>query len=463
VLTIHRLTSNRADYYLSDLARELPPPLGPAQRGGFWVGRAAPGLGLEGVVDRSGLEAVLSGRHPATGHQLRSTRATVLAYDITFSAPKSASVLFGLGGEEVARQVQDGHTEAVFGALAYMDARAVSATRQQGVDREVICIDGLVAGAFTHGANRNADPHLHTHVVMANLAHGEDGRWSALDQRGIWAHRAAIGAVYDAHLRFELTVRLGVQWTQTPFTSAEISGLSPIVLGEFSSRAADIARHQFEHNVHSPRGRRVAWAATRPAKVGGMPFEEIVPQWQQRAAAVLATPHELTSVLGHRRPERATLSEHQFAGVLSVAPDGGARRRDVVAAFAQSARHGAPVATVQQLTDTWAPEPASVVGVAETVRRRDTVVPGPHLLRALGPRPLDVGAHSVWREAAQCIDDYRQRWQVVASETLGVELCQADWPTVRMVDHLRTTNLVQAARTRLGRREPMMVELGRGR
>ena len=130
----------------------------------------------------------------------------------------------------------------------------------------MIPTSGMVAGQFTHAVSRNGDPHLHSHVVMANLVHGVDGRWTACDRRGLDAHRQAACSVYEAHLR----AGLGVRWTAPPpGRSAEIAGIPPEVLGELSSRGADIRRRMHETGTRSARGRRVAWAATRPAKTTG--------------------------------------------------------------------------------------------------------------------------------------------------------------------------------------------------
>jgi conjugative relaxase-like TrwC/TraI family protein len=463
VLTIHRLTADRASYYLSDLGRELPPPRSQLVRGGEWAGAAAARLGLHGAVDPARFDYLLQGRHPETGHQLGATRVKVLAYDLTFSAPKSTSVVFGLGGEEAAHQILEGHAEAVNGALDYFDAHAVTAVRRHHGEAAVLATSGLVAGAFTHGVNRNIDPHLHTHVVMANLVHGEDGRWSALDQRAIWAHQRAGAAVYEAHLRAELTGRLGLRWTQAPFVTAEIQGVSPLLLGEFSTRAADIRRHGFEHGVRSTRGHRIAAAATRADKGEGTAFCELVPQWRQRAAVALGGPPDLSQWRHDRPLASPTLSEHQFAGVLSVAPDGRAHRRDVVSAFAHAARDGATASSLSQLTELWLPEAGTRPGIAEGSYPGSAVVPGPHLLRALGSRPIDVPQHAVWLEGARSINAYRARWRVTGPETLGASHCQPGWSTDRMVDHLRTADFMESARARLGRREPMTIELGRGR
>jgi conjugative relaxase-like TrwC/TraI family protein len=462
MLGIHRLTSNRANYYLSDLAQELPVPL---QRQGVWIGQAALGLGLDGPLDSLQFRNVLEGRHPDSGRQMRSNRATVLGYDLTFSAPKSASVLFALSGDEVAHHIMAAHADAVSGAVTYMEAHGISATRRAGSQREVVPTSGVVAGWFTHGVSRNLDPHLHSHVVMANMVHGDDGRWSACDQRGISAHRDAASAVYDAHLRVGMTARLGVHWTQAPLARAEVKGVSPLLLGEFSSRSADIRRHMAEMGTHSARSNRIAWAMTRTSKEDGIRWEGLTETWGQRARALGVATSELTDVLG-QRAEAQSFNEHHFAAVLSVAPDGGARRRDVIAAFGAAARNGAPADVLENLTDMWVP-PTNRVGVSENVLQRRHVVPGSYLLRPLGPRPVDPGAHSVWRAAAREIDDYRQRWHVTkASDTFGIGDGSgglAGLSNRRLVDHLHTTHHVETARAQMGRREPQTMELDRGR
>ena len=76
-----------------------------------------------------------------------------------------------------------------------------------GVDR--IPGRGLVAAAFRHRTSRAGDPQLHTHVLVANLTLGADGRWSALDGRRIYAHAKTAGYLYEARLRAELTRELG--------------------------------------------------------------------------------------------------------------------------------------------------------------------------------------------------------------------------------------------------------------
>jgi conjugative relaxase-like TrwC/TraI family protein len=454
VLGIHGVGRDGADYYLSDPARELPVPA-PGQ----WAGSAAAGIGLAGPVDPEEFRRLLQGLHPHSGHPLGSDRVTVAAFDLTFSAPKSASVLFGLGGADTARRIVAAHADAVAGALAYMEQHAVSACRRAGPERAVVGTTGMIAGQFTHAVNRNGDPHLHSHVVMANLVHGVDGRWSACDRRGLSAHRQAAGAVYSADLQAGLTAALGLRWAGAPGHAAEIVGIAPALLGEFSSRAADIRRHMYGVGARSARGSRIAWAATRPAKEPGAPYDVVAGDWGRRARAADA-PLDLG-----RSPARTLLDEHRFAAVLSLTPHGGARRRDVVAAFGGAAPDGIAASELQRLVARWVP-PAGI-GVTEPLHPRRAFVPAPHLLCVFGPRPIDPAAHEVWVGAAAVMDAYRDRWGLDrATESLGaVEAPSvlAALPAARLADHVRTARHVELARAQLGRRDGVGVELGLGR
>ncbi|HVT41384.1 MAG TPA: MobF family relaxase, partial [Acidimicrobiales bacterium] len=178
MLGMRGVTRDRGAYYVADLARELP-----VAEPGRWIGSAAPSLGFAGVVEPAVLDHLLDGR-TAAGMPLPRARASVAAFDLTFSAPKSVSVAFGLGGAAVAREVVAAHLAAVSGAVRYLEQHGVTAVRRAGPDRAVLSTSGMVAARFTHGLNRNGDPHLHSHVVMANLVHGADGRWGACDRRG---------------------------------------------------------------------------------------------------------------------------------------------------------------------------------------------------------------------------------------------------------------------------------------
>ena len=105
--------------------------------------------------------------------------------------------------------------------------------------------------------------------------------------------------------------------------------------------------------------------------------------------------------------------------------------------------------------------------MAEPLQPRRAVVPANHHLRALGPRPVDPEDHELWVGAARALDAYRDRWglEPARREPLGTTASPelASLPTARLADLVRTRRHLDAVRARLGRREPVGVDLGLGR
>lgn len=137
----------------------------------MWLGSTASGAGLSGAVEDERFLQLLS-IETAQHHK-------VLAYDPTFSAPKSVSVLFGVGDRTVSPIVRDAHDRAVEEALGYIERHATWTRRGRGGHR-VVRGEGLVAAAFRHRSSRAGDPQLHTHTVIANATIAE-GRATTLD------------------------------------------------------------------------------------------------------------------------------------------------------------------------------------------------------------------------------------------------------------------------------------------
>ena len=251
MLSIGKLATGQADYYLEQARGSVTRAtavssgvedyyLGGPEASGQWVGAGAAALGLRAMINATELDRVLSGQHPATGEALgRVLSSRVPGFDLTFSAPKSVSVLFGVGDDELRAVLRDAHDRAVVDALGYME-REAAVTRRGPGGVQSIAGNGLVAAAFRHRTSRAGDPQLHTHVLVANLTLGADGRWSTLDGRRIYAHAKTAGYLYEARLRSLLTRELGVEWTTVRNGIADIAGVPPPVLRAFSRRRADI-------------------------------------------------------------------------------------------------------------------------------------------------------------------------------------------------------------------------------
>jgi conjugative relaxase-like TrwC/TraI family protein len=295
VLSIGKLAAGQADYYLDEEEGRVDPIeslegaeeyyLGSGEARGVWLGAGSAQLGLAGDVDGEQLRAVLAGVDPRDGSVLRSARGgvRVAGFDLTFSAPKSVSVLFGIGGRDVRIAVRQAHDRAVREALAYLEGSAAFARRgPAGV--EVMQADGFVAAAFRHRTSRAGDPQLHTHLLVANLARGADGRWSALDGRRLYAHARTASFVYQAVLRGELTHTLGVEWTPVQKGIAEIVGVPAEVMWAFSRRRAEIEVAMNQRGATGPRAAEAAALATRRPKNRRVSADELTDGWRSLAA-----------------------------------------------------------------------------------------------------------------------------------------------------------------------------------
>jgi len=274
---------------------------------GRWWGQATDRLDLDGNVDPDAFLAVMAGHDPATGVDLgrRFGEGSVRGYDATFSAPKSVSLLWGLGDDLVRQQVAEAHDMAVESVLGWVEDHAHTRLRQHG---HIMHVDagGLVVGLFRQHTSRRLDPQLHTHAVIANRVPAPDGRWLALDARSMMVDQRALSAVYHAGLRSELTRRLGVAWETPEHGIAEIAGIPKPILEEFSRRTSDIDHRlqvklqRFEEELGREPTDRERWRLereavldSRPAKRHGVSLHQLRVEWSDRSFALGYKPQGL--------------------------------------------------------------------------------------------------------------------------------------------------------------------------
>jgi hypothetical protein len=315
------------DYYLRKLG-EISPGEDYYLRGGtatgVWRGSGATELGLAGTVTAEGLVRLFDGQHPVTGQRLgRSLRGDgVAAWDVTFSADKSVSLLWALGDDETRSEVVAAFDEATSQALDYLESVA-SATRgasrtplldtngdpvlnEDGtprfrVETWPIATAGYVAASFTEYTSRADDPQLHTHVVVANKVKGVDGIWRTVDGRLLFRYQLAAGYLHEAILRHELTERLGVRWQPVRNGMADIEGFTRAQIEAFSRRRHQLEEWRQDHDLpDTAAARQVAVLATRTPKTDHPP-ETLEHEWRRRAAEVGLTPDRLTRLIGGSR------------------------------------------------------------------------------------------------------------------------------------------------------------------
>ena len=136
---------------------------------GVWIGEGAKALGLSGEVTDEPFDALRQNRHPKTGEALtaRDQANRVAFFDVQLSAPKDASVLAMVGGDD---RVRVAFVESVKIALAEMERfAAVRERRGEAAGTEAYRLTrNFTAALFLHDASRDLDPQLHAHAVLAN-------------------------------------------------------------------------------------------------------------------------------------------------------------------------------------------------------------------------------------------------------------------------------------------------------
>jgi conjugative relaxase-like TrwC/TraI family protein len=330
VLSVAKLTVGQEAYYEQQVAVGLDDYYaGRGESPGIWAGRGAELLGVDGVVEEGDLGALLRGVDPASGTRLRTPvrertltvrvldaetgdwreeakrLAPVSGFDLVFSCPKSVSILHALTDDErVRREISEAHEASWQAALGYLEREACVVRRGRGgAVREHG--EGFVAAAFRHRTSRAQDPHLHTHVIVANLARSEDGDWRALDGEAILrTYRLAGGYLYEASLRHELTQRLGVGWTEPIKGMAELEGVPGEAMRAFSTRRQSLLEHMEARGSEGFAASRVAALATREAKEQ-VDLPRLREEWKARAAEHGLTRGELRALVGPPHPLRA--------------------------------------------------------------------------------------------------------------------------------------------------------------
>src|SRR5712691_12632320 len=328
VLSVAKLTPGQECYYERSVATGLDDYYaGRGESPGVWIGRGAAELTLEGVVQDGQLGALIRGMDPLTQERLRrhpkertitieridphsDERRTeqkklspVAGFDLTFSAPKSVSLLHALGDEATRRAVNEAHRSAWQAALGYLEEEACAVRRgKNGVVRERG--QGFVAAAYQHRTSRAQDPHLHTHVIVANMAQSpSDGKWRALDGEAILkTYRLAAGYLYEAQLRAELAHSLGVEWEVPTRGWADLKGMAATVLREFSTRRRQVVEQMAERERDGFYAAQVAAVETREQKEH-LDLALLRDDWRARAAEHGLGTHELGALV-HRAPRR---------------------------------------------------------------------------------------------------------------------------------------------------------------
>jgi conjugative relaxase-like TrwC/TraI family protein len=218
-------------------------------------------------------------------------------YDITLDLAKSVSVLYAMADPRTAHQLETVYLNSVRETVAVMQnwvAYGMRGHHGDGQRARRIDSTGLLGWMMVHRTARPVDgappdPHLHAHVVLANMVLGVDGKWSTVGAGGrdIHRHAHAADAFLKARMRAETHRRWGIVWRRHALTGAwEIAAIPAAVRDLFSKRSVQIDETLARLGLtgqKSPAQTKLAAAMSREAKQPPSPDGQLREQWHAQA------------------------------------------------------------------------------------------------------------------------------------------------------------------------------------
>lgn len=250
---------------------------------GRWGGKAAVQLGLAGTVDQISFERLCDNLHPKTGERLtvRTRSERRVGYDVTFSVPKSVSLLYAMSGDQ---SILSAFRGAVDETMREIEAEMKTRVRRKGADIDRTT-GNMVWAEFIHTTSRPVDgvpdPQLHAHCFVFNTTWDkEEDRWKA----GQFADIKRDSPYFQAAFRVRLANRLqdlgyGVERKRDDF---EIAGIPKDVLQRFSRRTAIIEKLAAEKGITNPDRKADLGAETREKKEKTLSWKELQRGWRGR-------------------------------------------------------------------------------------------------------------------------------------------------------------------------------------
>ncbi|WP_395947736.1 MobF family relaxase, partial [Caedibacter taeniospiralis] len=288
---VHKYFMDKDNYYLTDKS-EL-------KEAATWYGKGADLLGIKGEqIEEQLFLDLLQGKLPS-GEQIGIMRDGSVkhrpATDITFSAPKSLSIMGLVAGDTRLIEV---HNKAVEKALGKIEALYAEARITENGMTSYEKTGNLTLATFRHTSSREKDPQLHTHGVTMNFTQREDGQWRALSSRQkndmqhlengfremLYANQHYLGMIYNSEIA-KGTVECGYEIkVKDQYGNFEIVGLSQDYLESQSKRRTQILDKLEEKGFSGAKAAQNACLDSRVAKTSISP-DELKAAWIEEAKA----------------------------------------------------------------------------------------------------------------------------------------------------------------------------------
>lgn len=242
MLSIAKMTVAAAENYYQKNKDELYYSKSPEERG-IWKGTLTKyfDLNRDEVVEASEFKRLLRCQHPKTFKNLGLKKQEIAGYDLTFSAPKSVSIIHEIGDEKIRSLINDAHAKAVSRAREFIESEYAAYQTRNREKRGSQKTNEILAAEFLHDTSRNLDPDLHTHLFIHNFVIDEKQKFRSFDARNLFKNEYFLGMLYRSELAHNLQ-NLGFELRITNQSQGffELENVSDEAIIAFSSRAAEI-------------------------------------------------------------------------------------------------------------------------------------------------------------------------------------------------------------------------------
>ncbi len=292
VATIKALsTGYTGDYHMSPQSSDYY--TGKAEDRGEFYGKAATALGLPKKVTREIFEQILLGNNPKTGESLVPKRAKdrCPGIDLTFSVPNDVSAAWVVADKKGKAAIERSIKRSVKETLDFVEECLNLARFGRG--GHIKDKAGLVAALFMHFCNRNGDPQLHVHAVIANVVQDKSGGWRHMNTGEIFTWTRTLGPLFRAALANHLKADLSIECVQATGENGKrqswfsLKGIPKALLEKWSSRRREIeefTKSDEALGAPSSKARAKANLETRKSK-SRLPHIDVLHEgWQKDAA-----------------------------------------------------------------------------------------------------------------------------------------------------------------------------------
>ena len=273
---------NAADYYAKD---------DDSTSVSSWLGKGAQELGLKGPVDAVKFKELLEGKveDKQLGVIINGELKHKCGWDLTFSAPKSVSMVALIGND---KRLLQAVKEASDETIKYVE-KEYAITRQMDNGKLIKANEkNIVCASFLHTTSRELDPQAHVHNVLLNMVKRADGQWRSIESRGIYEDSMLLGLMYRSNLASKVC-ELGYEIEVDPKTGFfEIKGVERDEIEHFSKRRGQIEKLAENSKVSNAKAMDRLNLISRKSK-NHVSKDELTTLWNKEAKEVNFDPSML--------------------------------------------------------------------------------------------------------------------------------------------------------------------------